>query len=73
MKATGIVRRIDETAIIGPSQKNLGKSMGSGPIFSNLKPAILCFPKTTVSAYLLRLGLTGLLQSSEVRYPCQQS
>ena len=28
MKATGIVRRIDETAIIGPSQKNLGKSMG---------------------------------------------
>jgi len=28
MKATGIVRRIDETAIIGPSQKNLVKSMG---------------------------------------------
>ena len=28
MKATGIVRRIDETAIIGPSQKNLGKSRG---------------------------------------------
>lgn len=28
MKATGIVRRIDETAIIGPSQKNPVKSMG---------------------------------------------
>ena len=28
MKATGIVRRIDETAIIGPSRRNLGKSMG---------------------------------------------
>ena len=26
MKATGIVRRIDETAIIGPSQKNLAES-----------------------------------------------
>lgn len=27
MKATGIVRRIDETAIIGASQKKLVKSM----------------------------------------------
>ena len=28
MKATGIVRRIDETVIIGPSQRNLVKSRG---------------------------------------------
>ena len=28
MKATGIVRRIDETVIIGPSQRNLVKSKG---------------------------------------------
>ena len=26
MKATGIVRRVDETVIIGPSQRNLVKS-----------------------------------------------
>ena len=28
MKATGIVRCIDETVIIGPSQRNLVKSSG---------------------------------------------